>query len=478
MHERGSRILLTAGMRFQTKDCVKFSILNRKLDRSTYAVSSSFAPRSPAQGAQGGALSPAKPAKVRPLPAWASSPASAAETATAAAGRKEGKGKGAPAAAAAADAAKGIGVPSRIGEPMRERRFIPEQATAIAAATRAANRSAPTRIARDFLVKGCDYADAGNTRDEAIVMPSKLTEIDLDGGLASSTTSNGGAHSLALPLLSADSFYRVDAGVAARAALSAVQQFLAKHPADAALRIVFVEEAGSAGARALRQHNTVTDPRLVLLTSNDPKAIVQLGERGVPCAYIAVEADKLFYKGKRPLRSRSQHVYDKSGKEESAGATALGAATSARYTTAGKLGEAYDVTLASLKKSAPLLTVAKCHTVIHVIVPSRNANHKLEDCYVKDDVECWSILEKCYTSLLDNFSQLSGAVDAVNPKIVRQHPACVEGAVGAVAEAKSVVSEGVFSEDEDEDKDEEKCDQDACESEDTAKRKNVGGFRE
>jgi hypothetical protein len=66
----------------------------------------------------------------------------------------------------------------------------------------------------------------------------------------------------------------------------------------------------------------VTDPRLVLLTSNDPKTIVQLGERGVPCAYIAVEADKLFYKGKRPSRSRSQHVYDKSGKEESAGATA------------------------------------------------------------------------------------------------------------------------------------------------------------
>ncbi len=81
---------------------------------------------------------------------------------------------------------------------------------------------------------------------------------------------------------------------------------------------------------------------------------------------------------------------------------------------------------------------------------------------------------------MDNFFQLSGAVGAVNPKIVRQRPACVEGAVGAVAEAKSVVSEGVFSEDEDKDKDEdeEKCDEDACESEDTAKRKNVGGFRE
>ena len=128
---------------------------------------------------------------------------------------------------------------------------------------------------------------------------------------------------------------------------------------------------------------------------------------GVPCAYIAVEADKLFYKGKRPPRSRSHHVYDKSGKEESAGATALGAATSARYTTAGKLGEAYDVTLVPLKKSAPLLTAAKCHTVIYVIVPSRNTNHELEDCYVKDDVECTSILQKCYTSLLDKFFQLS-----------------------------------------------------------------------
>ncbi len=254
----------------------------------------------------------------------------------------------------------------------------------------------------------------GNTRDAAIVIPSddtitvcKLTEIDLDGGLASTDTSNGGAHSLALPLLSADSFYKVDAGVAARAALSAVQQFLAKHPADAALRIFFVEEAGSAGARALRQNNNVTDPRLALLTSYDPKAIVQLGEKGVPCGYVAVEADKLFYKGKRPSRSRSQHVYDKSGKEEFADATVLGAATSARYTTAGKLGEAYDVTLVPFKKSAPLLTVAKCHTVIYVIVPSRNTNHKLEDCYVKDDVECSSILQKCYTSLLDSFFQLS-----------------------------------------------------------------------
>jgi len=151
----------------------------------------------------------------------------------------------------------------------------------------------------------------------------------------------------------------------------------------------------------------VTDPRLALLTSNDPKAIVQLGEKGVPCAYIAVEADKLFYKGKRPPRSRSHHVYDKSGKEESARATALGEATSARYTTAGKLGEAYDVTLVPLKKSAPLLTAAKCHTVIYVIVPSRNTNHELEDCYVKDDVECTSILQKCYTSLLDKFFQLS-----------------------------------------------------------------------
>ena len=64
----------------------------------------------------------------------------------------------------------------------------------------------------------------GNTRDEAIVIHSdddtetgcKLTEIELDGGLASETwyasPRNGGAHSLVLPLLSADSFYKVDAG--------------------------------------------------------------------------------------------------------------------------------------------------------------------------------------------------------------------------------------------------------------------------
>ncbi len=46
----------------------------------------------------------------------------------------------------------------------------------------------------------------------------------------------------------------------------------------------------------------------------------------------------------------------------------------------------------------------------------------------------------------------------------------------AVAGEKSVGNEDVFSEDEDEDKDKdkEKCDEDACESEDTTKRKNVG----
>ncbi len=53
------------------------------------------------------------------------------------------------------------------------------------------------------------------------------------------------------PLLSEDSFYRVDAGVSARVALSAVQEFLAEHPADAALHIVFVEETGSAGERTI-----------------------------------------------------------------------------------------------------------------------------------------------------------------------------------------------------------------------------------
>jgi hypothetical protein len=36
------------------------------------------------------------------------------------------------------------------------------------------------------------------------------------------------------------------------------------------------QEAGGAGAAALRQENTVTDPRLVLLTSKDPAAIVQV----------------------------------------------------------------------------------------------------------------------------------------------------------------------------------------------------------
>jgi hypothetical protein len=257
----------------------------------------------------------------------------------------------------------------------------------------------------------------------AILTPDivQLTEIDLDGGLNSSNRSDAGAYSLALPLLSADSFYMVDADVAARAALSSVQQFLAKHPADAALRIIFVEEAGSAGARALREHNKVIDPRVVLLISKDPKEIAQMGEKGIPCAYVAVEADREYYKGKRPSRSRSQHVYDKSGKEGSPGATVLGTATSARYTKEGKLGESYEVTLVPVKSYSPLLIAAKFHTVIYVMVPSRNANHKLEDCYVKDDVECSSILEKCYTSLLDKFFNLSRIIKTANTETLCPH---------------------------------------------------------
>ncbi len=107
----------------------------------------------------------------------------------------------------------------------------------------------------------------------------------------------------------------------------------------------------------------MTDPRLVLLTSKNPKAIAQMGEKGVPCAYVAVEADREYYKGNRPSRNRSQYVYDKSGKGGSPGVTVSDTTTSARYNNKGNLGESYEVTLVPLKSSLPLLTSAKCHTV-------------------------------------------------------------------------------------------------------------------
>ena len=44
---------------------------------------------------------------------------------------------------------------------------------------------------------------------------------------------------------------------------------------------------------------------------------------------------------------------------------------------------------------------------MHVIVPSRNDKHKMEESYVKDDVAGAAMLTKCYSNLLDNFYQLS-----------------------------------------------------------------------
>mmetsp|Transcript_44167 Transcript_44167/g.70978 ORF Transcript_44167/g.70978 Transcript_44167/m.70978 type:complete len:609 (+) Transcript_44167:27-1853(+) len=222
------------------------------------------------------------------------------------------------------------------------------------------------------------------------------------GSAAGGEGHGDGAQSLALPLLCADSLWACDPSVAARAAMSVIKPFLAKHKEDALIRIVFVEEAGSLAFEALQAHNAVSDSRMLVVQSTSPADIAQLGEKGLPCGFIAVEADKLYYKGKRPTRSRAHHLFDKSGNEGSLGA--LGSATSARYKTPGKLAETYAV---QLKASSPLLTQAKCHTVLHVIVPSRNPKHHQEDNYLLDDAAAFTGLKKCYSNLLDNFYHLS-----------------------------------------------------------------------
>ena len=48
----------------------------------------------------------------------------------------------------------------------------------------------------------------------------------------------------------------------------------------------------------------------------------------------------------------------------------------------------------------------RCFTA-SVITPSSNAEHAQSDCFVADDVALGAILERSYTSLFDNFYQLS-----------------------------------------------------------------------
>eukprot|EP00802_Teleaulax_amphioxeia_P023950 Tamp_24593.p2 GENE.Tamp_24593~~Tamp_24593.p2 ORF type:complete len:187 (-),score=38.67 Tamp_24593:15-575(-) len=183
--------------------------------------------------------------------------------------------------------------------------------------------------------------------------------------------------------------------------MSAVKGFLDRHKDEASLRIVFVEAPGPA-LDALRERCTVSDKRLLVAQSSNPASIAQLGEKNLPCAFVAMESVAGFFKGTIPSRRRAKHIYEKSGKDGSA--MSLSKATSARYTNKGKTGDTYAV---ELKPTSPLREMSKCQHVFHVIVPSRNPKHSTEDNYVKDDAAGEAMLKKCYSNLLENFYHLA-----------------------------------------------------------------------
>jgi hypothetical protein len=246
-------------------------------------------------------------------------------------------------------------------------------------------------------------AELAGKDDSGTIVTIDVVDLDQAGGLGGGT--GDGTHALALPLLCAEELYGFDLSLAARCAMWAVKEFLDghRHKGDSGMRIVFVEVSGSPALKALRAQCTVSDKRLIVAQSSDPASIAKLGEKNLPCQFVAVESEPFFHKGARPALRRARHIYDKSGREGSP--MSLGKTTSDRYTKMhGKTGDTYAVQLSG---TSPLRETSKCHTVLHVIVPSRNHKHKTEECYVKDDVAGAAMLKKCYSSLLDNFYQLS-----------------------------------------------------------------------
>ena len=181
---------------------------------------------------------------------------------------------------------------------------------------------------------------------------------------------------------------------------------------DNQLRIVMVETAGSRALAALQEHNTISDPRFVVATSARPSALMELAQKGLPCSCIALEADTLFHQGKRPRKSRSRLVYDKSGPEGSP--HALEVLTKAQHTCpwspGPQLGQAY---LVKASASSPLSTRSACSSFAQVVVPSRrqqgNANWVADDAAVERALGC------CYASLLDLFARTTAPDACATP---------------------------------------------------------------
>ena len=260
-------------------------------------------------------------------------------------------------------------------------------------------------------------AELSGKFDAGTIVSIDVVDLDKAGGFGGGT--GDGTQALALPLLCAEELYGFDLSLAARCAMSTVKEFLDRHKDDAWMRIVFVEVSGSPALEALRAQCMVSDKRLVVAQSSDQASISQLGERNLPCQFVAVESEPFFHKGARPARRRARHIYDKSGKEGSP--MSLGKTTSDRYNKMhGKTGDAYAV---ELSPTSPLRETSKCHTVIHVIVPSRNDKHKTEECYMKDDVAGAKMLKKCYSNLFDNFYQLSPKRSVTNAAAGDEHMA-------------------------------------------------------
>lgn len=156
-----------------------------------------------------------------------------------------------------------------------------------------------------------------------------------------------------------------------------------------------VEKAGSRALGALKNLNTIQDPRLFVASSARSSALVELAQKGLPCSCIALEADTLLHKGRRPRKCRSSTVHEESGPEGSA--QALEILTKAQHASPVELGNAYLVRVSG----STLSERSGCCSFVHVVVPDRR--HEGGGNYVPDDASTETALGRCYSSLFDLF---------------------------------------------------------------------------
>jgi hypothetical protein len=163
----------------------------------------------------------------------------------------------------------------------------------------------------------------------------------------------------------------------------------------AAGRVVIVEEAPA--VEVLKKHNTITDDRFCASVVAEHRDIARLKTCGAPCAFVAIEADKFFAKGKLPSFGRRADVYEASGPSTSPGF--LGKMAASSYPKqVGQTGKAYTLT----PPPGSLLSTQGCKFVIMTVIPW--VNQSIAGFSTVD--ECRVSLIACYTSALDSFYTL------------------------------------------------------------------------